>query len=155
MVTTVSQQPVNKKQTAVITQSAGKSRFVSTEQLVELYKKFSPSCGGRKEDYFGLAYIARKFDVEPEQVLSNIAFGGTQYGIDGYYLDKSSSTFHIFTFRWSDDHMSFKDPLDKLGSRGLDKIFVDLAKSSDDPPMIISLKSDLFQNWRSINNVVI
>jgi hypothetical protein len=132
-----------------------KTRTVSQEQLSELHKKFSPNCGGRKEDYFGVGYISTKFNISPDQVLSNVAFGGTEFGIDAFYHDKSTATFHIFTFRWSDDHLSFKGPLERLGSKGLDKIFVDLYKSLDDPPMITLLKSDLFQNWRTINNVVI
>jgi hypothetical protein len=135
--------------------ATGKSRTVPQELLTELHKKFSPSCGGRKEDYFGVAYLSSKFNVPPEQVLSNIAFGGTEFGIDGYYHDKSTATFYIFAFRWSDDHLSFKMPLEKLGSKGLDKIFVDLYKSPDDPPMITLLKNDLFESWRSINKVVI
>lgn len=135
--------------------SAGKAKSVTLEHVTELHSRFSPRCGGRKEDYFGVAHISNKFGVPPEQVLSCVAFGGTDYGVDGYYLDKREATFHIFTFRWSEDHRSFKDPLDKLGSRGIDKIFIDLTKDPDDPPMITLLKSDLFKNWKEIDRFVI
>ena len=154
----MSERGLNQQSTATTTMqvsTSGKTKTISQEQLSELHKKFSPNCGGKKEDYFGVGYISNKFNIPAEQVLSNVAFGGTEFGIDAYYHDKPTSTFHIFTFRWSEDHLSLKDPLEKLGSKGLDKIFVDLYKSPDDPPMITLLKNDLFQNWRSINNVVI
>jgi hypothetical protein len=123
--------------------------------LNELYRKLSPRCGGKREDYFGVAYIANRFKVPPDKILSNVAFGGTEYGIDGYFLDKPNKTLYIFVFRWSENHMSFKDPLAKLGSKGIDKIFVDVTKSPDDPPMITFLRTDLFQNWKAIDKVII
>jgi hypothetical protein len=135
--------------------SSRKARSVTLEQITEMHSRFSPRCGGRKEDYFGVAHISNKFGIPPEQILSCVAFGGTDYGVDGYYLDKRDATLHIFTFRWSEDHRSFKDPLEKLGSRGIDKIFIDLTKDPDDPPMITLLKSDLFKNWKDIDRFVI
>jgi AIPR protein len=132
-----------------------KSRTVTEEQLSELHKALSPKCGGHREDYFGVAYISSRFGISPEQLLSNVAFGGTEFGVDGYYHDKPNRTLYLFVFRWSEDHMSFKDPLTKLGNKGIDKIFVDVTKSPDDPSMITFLKTDLFQNWKSIDKVVI
>jgi hypothetical protein len=146
------QQPASRNATRQLGKAA---RTVTQEHLDELYKAFSRNCGGRKEDYFGIAYISAKFNVPPSQVISNVAFGGTEFGIDGYYLDRSSSTLYIFAFRWSDDHLSFKEPLDRLGSKGLDKIFANLSKSPDDPPMITLLRDDLYHNWKTINRVVI
>jgi len=135
--------------------SAGKAKTVTLEQITELHSVLSPRCGGRKEDYFGVAYISNRFGVSPEQILSYVAFGSTEYGVDAYYFDRQNATFYIFTFRWSEDHMSFKDPLNKLGNKGIEKIFIDLTKLPDDPPMITFLKTDLFQNWRTIDKIVI
>jgi hypothetical protein len=129
--------------------------MVTQEQMNELYKTLSPRCGGSEQDYFGVTYIANKFSVPPDQLLSNIAFGGTEYGIDGYYYHKSDRALYLFTFRWSEDHLAFKDPLDKLSRKGIDKIFLDVSKSPDDLPMITFLKTDLFKNWRDIDKVII
>src|SRR5437867_5578759 len=138
-----------------LSSSTSRSKTVTEEQLSELHKTLSASCGGCREDYFGIAYISNRFGVSPEQLLSNVALGGTEFGVDGYYHDKPSRTLYIFTFRWSEDHLSFKDPLVKLGSKGIDKIFVDITKSPDDLAMITFLKTDLFQNWKAIDKVVI
>jgi hypothetical protein len=137
------------------TAAAISPRTVTEEQLNELYRTLSPRCGGKREDYFGVAYIANRFKVPADKILSNVAFGGTEYGIDGYFLDKPNKTLHIFVFKWSENHMSFKDPLAKLGSKGIDKIFMDVTKSPDDPPMITFLKTELFQNWKAIDKVII
>lgn len=134
---------------------AVKAKTVTQEQINELHKAFSARFGGNKEDYFGVAYIANKFNIEPELILSNIAFGGTEFGIDGYYNDMPNKTLYLFTFRWSADHMSFKDALDKLSRRGVEKIFHNVSKAPDDPHMITSLKTELFQNWKAIDKVVI
>jgi hypothetical protein len=51
--------------------------------------------------------------------------------------------------------MSLKEPLQKLGTKGIEKIFVDLSKDTDDPPMITFLKTDLFKNWKNIDKIAI
>jgi hypothetical protein len=84
-----------------------------------------------------------------------MAIGGTPYGVDAYYHDASAMTLYLFTFRWSSDHMSLKDPLDRLGKEGMHKIFFNPMRSQDDSPMIIALKTALHQNWKTIDKVYI
>lgn len=149
--------PNSEAKSTLLTTHSGKSRstVVTQQQLVELYKKFSPACGGKREDYFGVAYLANSFNIAPEKVISHVAFGGTEFGVDAYYYDRSQMTFHIFAFRWAEDHLSLKDPLEKLGTRGIEKIFLDVTKQPDEPPMMTFLKTELFENWKSILKVVI
>jgi len=39
---------------------------------------------GLREDYFGLLYLEREHDVPRDRALNQIAFGGHDYGIDGF-----------------------------------------------------------------------
>ena len=131
------------------------SRIVTQEEINEAYRSFSSTFGGKKDDYFGLVYLSKRFGLTPEQAAQHMAIGGTPFGIDAYYHDAMSKTLYLFTFRWSSDHMSLRDPLDRLGRDGMHKIFFNPMRSQDDNPMIISLKTALHQNWKGIDKVYI
>ena len=131
------------------------SRIVTQDEINEAYHNFSATLGGKKEDYFGHVYLSKRFGMTPEQTAQHLAIGGTPYGIDGYYHDIPARTMYLFTFRWSSDHMSLRDPLDRLGRDGMHKIFFNPMRSHDDSPMIISLKTALHQNWKAIDKVFI
>jgi hypothetical protein len=131
------------------------SKYVNQEEVDKAYERLSDKYGGKKEDYFGIAYIANKFDVPFEEAATFVAIGGTDYGIDGFYHDKNAKSIFLYTFRWSSDHMAFKEPLEKLGKVGMEKLFFDLSKSEQEHQTIIALKTYLYQNWKSIDRVFI
>jgi hypothetical protein len=132
------------------------SRFVTQEEIDKAYSSLSQQFGGRKEDYFGVLYLSRKFNISENEAASFIALGGsTNAGIDGYYHDTDRKTLYLYAFRWSEDHMSFKEPLEKLGNNGINKIFFDPTKYENDHPLIVSLKTHLSQNWKDMDRVII
>jgi hypothetical protein len=135
--------------------SSAASKIVSIEEINEAFSNLSSTMGGSKDNYFGLMYIAKHFGISPEKAAAFVSFGGNSYGIDAYYLDLPAKTLYLLAFRWSTDHMSLKDPLEKLGSEGMHKIFFNPMRSQDDSPMIVSLKTTLHQNWKSIDKVYV
>ncbi|HZT34806.1 MAG TPA: AIPR family protein, partial [Nitrososphaera sp.] len=135
--------------------STATPRIVNSEEINEAYNNFSPTFGGKKDDYFGLLYIAKKFGISPEQAAAYISFGGNNYGVDAFYHDVETKSLYLFAFRWSADHMTLKEPLEKLGSEGMYKIFFNPMRSQDDSPMIVALKTCLHQNWKSIDKVFV
>lgn len=132
------------------------SKFVGQSEIDEAYKSLSPSLSGKKENYFGVVYLSKKFNVAPSEVAPFIAVDGTtDAGIDAYYHDKEKKTLYLYVFRWTEDHIQFRSPLERLGKHGISKIFFDPTKSENDHPLIVSLKSCLFENWKTIDRVVI
>jgi hypothetical protein len=132
------------------------SKFVSQGEIDEAYKSLSPTLGGKKDNYFGVLYLSKKFNVPPNEAASFVAVDGTtDAGIDAYYHDKDKKTLYLHVFRWSEDHIQFREPLENLGKNGISKIFFDPSKSESDHPLIVSLKTCLFENWKTIDRVVI
>lgn len=132
------------------------SKFVSQSEIDGAYKSLSPSIGGKKDNYFGVLYLSKKFNIAPAGAASFVAVDGTtDAGLDAYYLDKEKRTLYLYVFRWSEDHVQFREPLERLGNAGISKIFFDPTRSERDHPLIVSLKTALYENWKSIDRVVI
>ncbi|MGI0036849.1 MAG: AIPR family protein [Nitrososphaera sp.] len=132
------------------------SKFVNQSEIDESYKSLSPNLGGKKDNYFGVLYLSKKFSVAPHEAASFVAVDGTtDAGIDAYYHDIDKKTLYLYVFRWSEDHIQFREPLERLGKNGISRIFFDPTKSENDHPLIVSLKTCLFENWKTIDRVVI
>ncbi len=132
------------------------SKFVSQGEIDESFKSLSSSLGGKKDNYFGVLYLSKKFNIAPDDAASFVAVEGTtDAGIDAYYHDKDKKMLYMYVFRWSEDHTQFREPLEKLGKNGISKIFFDPTKAENDHPLIVSLKTCLYENWKSIDRVVI
>jgi hypothetical protein len=65
-------------------------------------------CGGTRNDYFGLLYIMQEFGVEREVAIEQVAFGGNDYGIDGFHFDALKRNLYLFQFKWSTSYEQFK-----------------------------------------------
>ena len=136
--------------------AAAVNKFVRQSEIDEVHRALSPSLGGKKENYFGVLYLSKKFNIPEGEAASFVALDGTtDAGIDAYYHDKEKKTLYMYVFRWTEDHILFREPLEKLGRHGISKIFFDASKSENDHKLIVSLKTCLFENWKTIDRVVI
>jgi len=136
--------------------AAAINRFINQSEIDEVHRALSSSLGGKKDNYFGVLYLSKKFDVPENEAASFVALDGTtDEGIDAYYHDKNKKTLYLYVFRWSEDHSLFREPLERLGKTGISKIFFDPTKSENEHPLIVSLKTCLFENWKTIDRVVL
>jgi hypothetical protein len=55
------------------------------QEIAQLHSEFGPRYKGVKEDYFALLYLTRKFGLQVEEAVSQVAFGSNDYGIDAYH----------------------------------------------------------------------
>ncbi|MGH9991628.1 MAG: AIPR family protein [Nitrososphaera sp.] len=134
--------------------AAAINRFINQSEIDKVYRALSPNLGGKKENYFGVLYLSKKFGIPENEAASFVALDGTTNdGIDAYYYDKNKKTLYLYVFRWSEDHILFREPLERLGKSGISKIFFDPTKSENDHPLIVSLKTCLFENWKTIDRV--
>jgi hypothetical protein len=92
-------------------------------ELDQLYSDFGDTYGGVKQDYFALLYLTRKFKCDVSSVAHQVAFGGNDFGIDAYYMDRDARNLYLFQFKWSEDHNSFKESVDRLTQDGMETIF--------------------------------
>ena len=93
------------------------------QDLDQSYSDHKDKFEGRKEDYFALLYLCRKFKCIPEVIGNQIAFGGNDYGLDAFYLDRPSFNLYLYQFKWSEDHNQFKQSMERLKADGLQRIF--------------------------------
>ena len=61
-----------------------------------------------REDYFGLLYLEKEHNIPRDKALNQVAFGGNDYGIDGFHFDPERRNLYLFQFKWSDSHALFK-----------------------------------------------
>jgi hypothetical protein len=58
--------------------------------------------GGKKEDYFALLYLVRRFKHPADQLIHQVAFGNRDCGIDTYYIDREAENLYLYQFKWSE-----------------------------------------------------
>jgi hypothetical protein len=80
-----------------------------TDKLIDqAFSDLKATCGGVRNDYFGLLYLEQEFRLPREQAVNQIAFGGNDYGADGFYFDRERRNFYLFQFKYTESHTQFK-----------------------------------------------
>ena len=73
--------------------------MISQQQVDQAFTDLRATCGGLREDYFGLLYLESEHGVPREKALNCVAFGGNDYGVDGFHFDKDTRNLYIFQFK--------------------------------------------------------
>ncbi len=53
---------------------------------------------------FGLLYLEQEFGVERDRAIEQVAFGGNDYGVDGFHFESEKRNLYLFQFKYSDSH---------------------------------------------------
>jgi hypothetical protein len=125
------------------------------QKLDALYAECKSSYQGRREDYFALMYLMRKFGVAHEEVAHQIAWGGNDYGLDAYYFDRSSKNLYLYQFKWTEDHGQFKTSMERLVNDGLPRIFGNPLQDASQNDLLTYLKKDLKEIRQAVEGVYI
>lgn len=125
------------------------------QRLEAIFAGYGPKYGGRKEDYFALLYLTRKFKVEPEEIAHQIAFLGNDYGLDAYFIDRDARNLYLYQFKWSEDHNQFKASMERLTKSGLNRVFGAPNQDPTQNDLIRYLKKDLKENREIIDRVYV
>src|SRR2546421_6539265 len=76
-----------------------------TEQAIDqAFSDARKTTGGVRNDYFGILYLEQEMGVDREEARSQIAFGGNDYGIDGFHFDREKRNLYLYQFKWSNSH---------------------------------------------------
>jgi hypothetical protein len=79
--------------------------------------------GGVTNDYFGLLFLEKEFHLPREEACEQIAYGGNDFGIDGYHVDREARNLHLFQFKFSKSPDQFVGSMQRLIKDGLARIF--------------------------------
>lgn len=125
------------------------------QRLDTLFSDNKATYAGRREDYFPLLYLKKKFDVEPAEVAHQVAFGNNDYGIDAYYLNAPARNLYLFQFKWTEDHMQFKPSMERLANDGIERIFGGKNQDSTKNDILSFLRRDLNEHREVIEKVFV
>ena len=128
-------------------------KTIDQQRLDSLYAEHHGRYGGRKEDYFAFLYLTRKFKVDVDEIAHQIAYGGNDYGIDSYFVDRDARNLYLFQFKWSEDHAQFKGSMERLAKDGLARVFGSTNQDPDQNDVLSYLKNDLRECRELINRV--
>jgi hypothetical protein len=80
-----------------------------TDQLIDqACSDLKSICGGVRNDYFGLVYLEREFGLDRDRAITQVAFGGNDYGLDGFHFDNEKRNLYLFQFKYSESHVQFR-----------------------------------------------
>ena len=126
------------------------------ERLVDqAFSDMKATCGGVRNDYFGLIYLEKEHSVAREKAVNQIAFGGHDYGIDGFHFDKDRRNLYVFQFKYTTSHAQFKESLQRLIDNGIEVAFVSPNVDKSKNQIITQLRSCMVENRALVEQVCI
>jgi hypothetical protein len=128
---------------------------ITDQAIDQAFSDLKQSCGGVRNDYFGLLYLEQEFGLERDRALSQVAFGGNDYGVDGFHFDREKRNLYLFQFKWSDSHAQFKQSFNRLIDAGMERIFGAKTQDQHLNQLLQQLKSCLAENEAVIDRVCI
>jgi hypothetical protein len=127
--------------------------MINDRLIAQAYQELREKCGGLKEDCFGLLYLEKEHKVPREKALNQIAFGGNDYGIDGFHFDEERRNLYLFQFKYSDSYAQFKVSLQRLIENGMERIFVAPNKDDAKNQILTQLRGCLLENRSIIEQI--
>ncbi|MFN0198720.1 MAG: AIPR family protein [Planctomycetaceae bacterium] len=125
------------------------------QTLDQIYSDWSGKYKGRTEDYFALLYLTKKFKCEVEDIANEVCFGGCDYGIDAYHIDRGARNLYLYQFKWSENHNLFKESMDRLAKDGLERVFGSPMADPNQNEMLNTLRAELYESKSLIDRVLV
>jgi hypothetical protein len=127
--------------------------MINDRRIDQAYSDLRSNCGGVREDYFGLVYLEEEYKVPRSKAINQIAFGGNDYGFDGFHFDEQRRNLYLFQFKYSDSHAQFKGTLQRLTDVGVERIFRSPNKDDAKNQVLLQLRSCLSDNRAIIDQI--
>src|SRR5271166_5518417 len=127
--------------------------MVITEgQVAQVASELKSRRGGVDNDYFGLLFLEKEFKLSREDACEQIAYGGNDFGIDGYHVDRQAKNLHLLQFKFSKSADQFIGSMQRLITAGLARVFH--AKSQQvENPILREIRSKLYELRNVIDTV--
>ena len=116
----------------------------------------SQQCGPDRVNNFALFYLIKRFQIPSAEATKFVDLTGNEFGIDGFYHDSRNRTLFLFEFSFSEDHLSFKDCLEKLALVGIPNIFCHASISEQyESKFPARLQEFISENREKIDRIII
>lgn len=127
--------------------------MITDRKIDQAYSDLRSTCSGCREDYFGLLYLEQEHKVSREKAMNQVAFGGHDYGLDGFHFDEERRNLYLFQFKYSNSHGQFKASLQRLIDDGMERIFVAPNKDDAKNQLLLQLRTCLLENRSIVDQV--
>ena len=127
--------------------------MINDHKIDQAYSDLRSTCGGCREDYFGLLYLEQEHKVPRERAVNQVAFGGHDYGLDGFHFDEQRRNLYLFQFKYATSHSQFKASLQRLIQDGMERIFVAPNKDDTKNQLLLQLRACLLENRMIIDQI--
>ena len=124
-------------------------------QIEQAFTDLKKTCGGVREDYFGLIYLEQTLGLSRSDAQLQVAFGGNDYGLDGYHIDPASRNLYLFQFKWSPNANLFATSFERLIESGMDRFFGNSLQDASQNQLLHQLRRDLFEKKDLVSRVLI
>lgn len=129
--------------------------MINNRTVDQAFSDLRSICGGVREDYFGLLYLEQEHKVPREKAVNQVAFGGNDYGVDGFYFDQERRNLYIFQFKYTDSATQFQGSLQRLIDDGMKQIFLTPNRDDSKNQLLLQLRSGLVENRAIIDQICI
>jgi hypothetical protein len=127
--------------------------MINDRMIDQAYSDLKATCGGVRNDYFGLLYLEKECGLPREKAVNQVAFGGNDYGLDGFHFDPVRRNLYLYQFKYSPSHALFKSTLQRLIDVGMERIFLSPNKDDAKNQLILQLRSCMIDNRALIDQV--
>jgi hypothetical protein len=128
---------------------------ITDRDIDQAFSDLKKTFGGSRNDYFGLLYLEQEFGIERAQAIAQVAFGGNDYGADGFHFDGGRRNLYLFQFRFTDSHLPFKQSFNRLTEAGMERIFGAESQGQPQDQLLRQIRSCLIENEAMIDRVCI
>lgn len=128
---------------------------ITDRAIDQAFSDLKKSCGGVRNDYFGLLYLEHELGMDRDRAIAQIAFGGNDYGVDGFHFDAGKRNLYLFQFKYSESHAQFKGSFNRLIEAGMERIFGARVQDQQQNQLLQQLKSCLVENEAVIDRICI
>jgi hypothetical protein len=133
--------------------STGATRL--DEKIDQLFDELGKKRGGHKNDYYGLIFLETVLGVPRTEATDLVAFGGNDFGIDGFFLDHDEHQFHLFQFKNTTSATQFRGSMERIANVAIPALFSDARAVADSQPIIDSARRALRDAKSEIEQVFI
>ena len=128
---------------------------VSDREIDNAYAALRKTHGGTRKDYFGLVYLEQEFGLLRKAAANQVAFGGTDFGVDAFHVDAAKRNLYLYQFRSSASFSQFKVTLQRLIDGGIERVFSGGRLDSSAGALLRQLRSRVVENQGVIDRVFI
>lgn len=124
---------------------------ITDQSIDQVFTDLRKAAGGVRNDYFGLLYLEQEHGVPRAEAQAQIAFGGNDYGVDGFHFDRERRNFYLFQFKYSEDYRQFKVSFQRLIDDGMQRLFGAQNQDIKQNQLVQQIKASLLENHAIID----